>query len=215
LAEKESVTGGFGKPALMVGRLQGATLTIRNIGDAVYVLDISIKKWIELLNRAQPHRNGRLTLIFSSSKTSAVEGELIYNVDPIVGKMVLMKSGTWKFFKLTKKNVYTKLSDLRVGKTLPSDPLVIRLIDGIEDMLKQREFLVEVVVSLRTGVPGKVASVQAASARRHDEALDLEDRIKLDWSLGADLAERTIQEHRRARGIAYRASKLAKLEAAA
>ena len=186
-------------PELPHARITGAHDSISKVGEAIYMLDLSIEKWITLLNRAQPHRPGRITMMFSPNSSVMLNGNRTYEVVPIVGKMVPMESGSWRFFKLTEKDIYTKLSDLRVGKSLPSDPLVIRLIDGIEEMLNQREALVEFLATVRRGLSGKLAAVLALSARRYDEAIDLSGKVKLDWTLGAHLAEQKIQQTRRDR----------------
>ena len=194
-------------PELPHARIKGAHDSISKVGEAIYTLDLSIEKCIDLLNRAQPHRPGRITMMFSPDSSVLLNGHRTYEVVPIVGKMVPMQSGSWRFFKLTEKDIYTKLSDLRVGKSLPSDPQVIRLIDGLEEMLKQREVLVEFLATVRRGLPGKLAAVVALSARRYDEAIDLSGKIKLDWSLGAHLAEQKIQQIRRDRYASQKTKK--------
>lgn len=54
--------------------------------------------------------------------------------------MVKLTSGRWSFVLFDQDDHYEKLSDLRVGKGMPSDALVKKLIDGIEGLLKEREF---------------------------------------------------------------------------
>lgn len=207
MVEKNPDSGKSLKPAMPTARIKGTQDAIRKVGETIYVLDLSIEKWIEQLNRAQPHRNGRLAFIFTKDSSVSVDGVRLYEVKPIAGKMIHMKSGDWSFFKLTSKDVHTKLSDLRVGQSLRSDPLVVRLIDGIEDMLKQRDFLIETLGTIRQTLPGKLSAIVASSARRYDEAIDLADRVRLDWTLGADLAEKTIQQKRRDRYVAQKLKK--------
>lgn len=76
---------------------------------------------------------------------------------------------------------------------------MVRLLDGIEDMLKQRESLCEILAALSRGTPGKVSSILASCSRRADEAIDLSLRVKLDWIKGAEEAEAKIRAQRRER----------------
>ena len=187
--------------------MKGATDMITKIGQAIFLLDHTIDDWAQLLHRAQPHRNGRLALIFSNTDSVLLDDERIYEVAPVVGRMLQLKSGAWHFYRLKATEKYTKLSDLRVGQSLPSDPLVIRIIDGIEDLLSQRDHHVKTLSSLRLGVPGKVAATLASCTRRGDEIIDLEKRLKLDWSVGAEAAEESIRADRRQRYAAVKLSK--------
>jgi len=197
LSERE-VNESSAKPARQAFRIKAATDMVTRIGDAILLLDLTINDWSEQLNRAQPHRNGRLVVRFGKNSYVRFEGSRIYEVEPIVGKMVQMQSGSWSFFKLTDRDQYEKLSDLRVGKTLKSDPLVVRLIDGIEDLLKQREALCEALVALR-GMQGKVDAAMATCVRRGGQVYELAERVKIDWMKGADRAEQLIIEQRRDR----------------
>lgn len=94
---------------------------------------------------------------------------------------------------------YSKFSDLRVGKGLPGDSRVVRLIDGIEDMLTQRMGLLEVLSSLSKAMPGKLSSILAQCARRSDEVIDMSERIHIDWNADARAAEESIRAKRRER----------------
>lgn len=194
-------------PAMPTGRIKGATDMIHQIGAAIYLLDLTIEQWNEQLKRAQPHRIGRVLVRFMHNKYALIEGEKIYDVEPVVGRMVQLKSGAWRFFKLTARDRHEHLRDLRAGKTLASDPLVVRLIDGIEDLLNQRNSMLEVLISIRKGMPGKIAAIYAACDRRSDEAIDLSRRVKIDWTQGAAAAEEKIKAQRRER---YQRHKLKK-----
>ncbi len=197
------------KPAFANGRMKGATNMVRKICEAIYLLDLTIEQWNQQLNRAQPHRKGRIILNFTKDHATAVNGEKLYDIDPIPGLMFQQKNGSWTFRRLTSRNRFVHLRDLRVGTTLKSDIIVTRLIDGIEDMLKQREELCDVLKSLSRSTPGRLASVMAMCARRSDEAIDISERIKIDWSKGAEEAEETIRAERRARYARTKAKKAA------
>lgn len=189
-------------------RIKGATDMVRRIGEAIYMLDLTIDEWNDQLKRAQPHRNGRIILIFSPVSRTRIDGKTTFDIGPIVGKMVLMNTGAWRFFRLTEKDRYEKLSDLRVGKGMPSDSIVIRLLDGIEDMLKQREVLCEQLADLSRGTPGKISAILSSCSRRSEEAIDLSMRVKLDWTKGAEEAEATIRAQRRERYMLLKERKL-------
>ena len=179
---------------------------VTSIGDAIFMLDLTINDWSEQLNRAQPHRTGRLVVRFGKNSYVRIEGGRNYDVEPIVGKMVQMQSGSWGFFKLTDRDQYEKLSDLRVGKTLKSDSLVVRLIDGIEELLKQREELCEALVALR-GMHHKVEAVMANCVRRGGQVYELAERVKIDWTQGAERAEWLITQQRRERYLHLKAKR--------
>ena len=198
LTKVASKVPGF-KPSMPAGRMRGATDMVRQIGEAIYMLDLTIDQWSQQLDRAQPHRPGRLVIVFTKDSKTMLDGAVHFDISPVAGKMARLQGGGWRFFRLSKAQRYEKLSDLRVGKTLRSDPLVMRLIDGIEDMLKQREFLCDTLAALSRGMSGKLSAILASCARRADEAIDLSARVKLDWTLGAEKAEESIRAQRRER----------------
>jgi len=203
---KREVNESSAKPARQTCRIQAATDMVTSIGDAIFLLDLTIKDFSVQLNRAQPHRNGRLVVRFGKNTPVRIGGSRNFDVEPIVGKMVQMQSGAWNFFKLTGRDKYEKLSDLRVGKSLKSDPLVVRLIDGIEDLLKQRKELCEALVSLR-GMHHKVEAVTASCARRGGQVYELAERVKIDWTQGAERAEWLITQQRRERYLHLKAKR--------
>lgn len=167
---------------------------VSQIGEAIYLLDLNIAQWNLQLARAQPLIPGRLQILFIKKRKVLNQGSVDYDRDPRVGKMVLMKSGAWRFVMLTPRDVYTKLSDLRVGRSMKGDAVVVRLIDGIEDMLAQRQILVDLLLNLRIGVPGKIKGILAACNRRSTEVVSIAARIKLDWhsdAVGSRLAIKT------------------------
>jgi hypothetical protein len=187
------------KPTLQTWRLKGASNMVRQIGEAIYMLDLTIEQWVEQLNRAQPLRPFRLAVIFTRSARTRMDGQIYYDTEPVVGRMVQLRSGAWRFARLTARVRYSKLSDLRVGKGLPGDSRVVRLIDGIEDMLAQRMGLLEVLSSLSKAMPGKLSSILAQCARRSDEVIDMSERIHIDWNADARAAEESVRAKRRER----------------
>lgn len=206
MSKTAGASSAAGLPRRPIHRVQGTNAEVSRIGEAIFLLDLTIHQWAEQLNRAQPHRNGRLVVRFGKNSPVWIAGEARYDVEPIVGKMVLMQSGSWTFFKLSERDRYERLSDLRVGQGLKSDPLVVKIIDGIEDMLKQREALSASLITLRL-MHNEVTRIMASCERRGEYAVDLADRVKIDWTLGAARAEEMLLQQRRDR---YQRSKAAK-----
>ncbi len=165
--------------------IKGVANSASQIGDAIFMLDLTLDQWNQQLARAQPLMPGRIQIAFINRRKVLIAGESFYDKEPVVGKMIEMKSGKWRFVSLTPRDVHKKLSDLRVGKSLQSDAIVVRLIDGIEDLLAQRQSLVQIMTSLRTGLPGKLSAIFASCNRRSDEVIDISARIKLDWQADA------------------------------
>ena len=194
------------------GLIQGVTHSVSQIGDTIFMVDLTIEQWNQQLARAQPLISGRIQVAFQNRHHVLVAGEKISNKEPVVGKMVEMKSGTWRFVRLTSRDVYKKLSDIRVGKSLLSDPLVMRLIDGLEDLLAQRKSLVQLLTSFRIGLPGKLSAIIASCGRRADEGIDLSARVKLDWHADAAGSRLAIQK---ANSDKYQAKKARALKAKA
>ena len=209
MTRNTSITAPITRPH---GLMQGVKNTVSQIGDAIFILDLTIDQWNQQLARAQPLIPGRIQVAFQNRHPVLVAGATIYDKEPVVGKMVEMKSGKWRFVRLTTRDIYTKLSDLRVGKSLLSDPLVMRLIDGLEDMLAQRKSLVQLLSSFRVGIAGKLSAVIASCGRRADEGIDLSARVKLDWSADAAGSRLAIQK---ANSDKYQAKKARALKAKA
>jgi hypothetical protein len=192
--------------------IDGATNSVSQIGDAIFVLDLTIDQWNLQLARAQPLLPNRILVNYVKRDRVKVKGKALYDSGPVVGKMVEMKSGSWRFVSLTRRDIYTKLSDLRVGKSLRSDAMVVRLIDGIEDMLAQRQSLVEILNAMRSGLPGKLSAIIASCNRRSDQAIDMSARVKLDWNADAAGSRLAIQK---ANSEKYQAKKARALKAKA
>jgi hypothetical protein len=190
---KKPVKSSTPKPDRPHALVKGTTETVTKIGDAIFVLDLTINQWNEQLARAQPLVSGRVMIGFIKNQRVRLSDARVFDTAPVVGRMVAMKSGAWRFVRLTQRDVYTRLADLRVGKSLPGDAIVLRLINGIEDMLAQRQGLTDLLVPLRSGVPGKLSSILAACNRRSDEVINLSGRIRLDWQADAAGARRSIQ----------------------
>jgi hypothetical protein len=200
---------GVAGPAMARARHRGATDMVNKLVDALYLVDINIEQWNIQLMRAQPLRTGRLQIQFLKNSCVTVDGHKIYEIEPVIGKLILMKSGTWSFFRLNARDKYKKLSDLRVGRSLPSDALVIRLVDRIEMLLERRAWLVDTLATLRSGVPGKLASVLAACAHASNDVVDMAARVRLDWNENPHAAELAVKNKNRDRYLARKAKAVA------
>lgn len=181
------------KPQKMEGYLAGGCDTVEKIITQIYLLDRSIFMWAEELYRAQPLFKGKLIINFGKNNAAGrlrVGDEYITEVIPYPVRMLKRTSGAWFVKRLERtpdgkwmdgSYVFENLEDFRVGKSMDSDRVVLRLIRGIEKMLKQRESLLNLVITLRAN---SVQQLQAAEALRTNSFKKLEvlsSRIKLDW----------------------------------
>lgn len=147
---------------------------IRDIDEAVYL-------WNDVLEMAQPFLSGRLLFKFLKSSQWLINGVVCYEYTPVAGKMIKFQSGRWRFVKLDEMDQYEKLSDLRVGKSYDSDRLVRRLIDGIDDILKKRQILVEELRSLRRLGSGSLATTTILARDMVFASIKLREKVKTDW----------------------------------
>jgi hypothetical protein len=171
----------------------GANLTVSKLVEQIYYLDQVIALWNAELKRAQPLLSGRLIFRNKASKIF-IEDEIFYDQVPTPGKMVKKLSGAWRFVWLDKGDSYKKLSDLRVGKSMGSDRVVVRLIDGIESLLDHRLKLSLQLTKLRSESRYLLSSASGEFERRIDELKKLKPRIKLDWHNDADAAFEVIRQ---------------------
>jgi hypothetical protein len=180
-------------PQKMEGYLAGGCDTIEKIVMQIYLIDRSIFMWAEELYRAQPLFKGKLIINFGKNNAAGrvrVGDEYISEVIPYPVRMLKRNSGAWFVKRLErtpegkwKDGIYEfeNLEEFRVGKSLSSDRVVLRLIRGIEQMLKQRESLLGLIISLRLN---SIQQIQMAEALRSSSFSKLEmlsSRIKLDW----------------------------------
>jgi hypothetical protein len=126
---------------------------------AVYDIDLTIEEIARTLHKVQPMLPGHLSVMFLKH-TAIRNGDkgLVYDVEPNVGKILPMKSGSWRFFILGRNDRYEKLSDLRVGKKAKSDARVRKLIDKLETVLERRRDLIRLISYVRQNAPGKIVS---------------------------------------------------------
>jgi hypothetical protein len=197
------------EPGMAESRMEAAILEVKRTGLLIYQVDRTLALWIKQLNRAQPWRPFRLSIIFSRSEGSMIEGALRYDVVPVVGRMIQLKNGTWKFYRLRGAMKSMRLTDLRVGKGLTGDSVVIRILEEIERLLEQRDQLVETLIGPRRGAPGKRASIEAKLTRSADMAIDLAERVKLDWEADRDGAEKALRSTRQEKYLKQKALKAA------
>lgn len=190
-------------------RMRAAIDDVKKTIDVLFQLDSTLAMWIKQLHRAQPWRPYRVAVIFSKSSSVLLDGVKHYDPEPIIGRMVQAKNGRWRFYRLRGALIHMKLVDLRVGKGLPGDTVVIRILEEIEDLLKRRAELMEALVASRRGGPGKRSALYAHLTRSADKAIDLAERVKLDWSVDPLAAEETLRAARREKIQRYKARKSA------
>lgn len=202
--EQDAVPGGCGQA---VWRMRASIDDVKKTIDLLHQLDTTLAMWIKQLNRAQPWRPFRVSVIFSKSSSVLVDGVKRYDPEPIIGRMVQAKNGRWRFYKLRGALTQMRLVDLRVGKGLPGDPVVMRILQEIEELLAHRAALLEGLVSPRRGGPGRRSALYAQLTRSADKAIDLAGRVKLDWSADPLGAEQALQAARREKIAQHKARK--------
>lgn len=186
---------------------RSAAENVTRLVQALFAIDITIDQWSKQLRRAQPLIHGRIGVLFSQRSRVMRNGVSRYDRTPSLGKMIRMKSGGWRFVALTPEDAYTRLSDLRVGRSLPGDAIVVRLLDGLQDLFLERKKLVDLVSPLRDGIPGKILALSAYCQRKSDESYWIASRIKLDWHADAEGAKAAIRAKNRATYEARKAKK--------
>ncbi len=191
--------------------LDGCEDTIKKIVKEVFLLDSTIRDWNEELKRAQPILSGKIILRFSPTLRVKINGKLQSDHEPRFGKMVKKASGRWSFVWLSERDKKLGALTLRVGKSFPSDRVVVRLITGIEAMLEQRTRLVGILKTLRsTSVPALSSSFSERNSRI-EELPALQLRIKMDWHNNADACFETMAQANRVKNASKpsRAKKVA------
>jgi hypothetical protein len=175
----------------------------------LFLLDATIADWSEQLNRAQPLLSGRVVIAFTPGSDISVNGVRQYLVEPTPAKMIRLRNGTWKKVWLTKSQNAKSIVELRVGKGLPSDRVVVRLLQGIEDLLAQRERVFGVIMEFRRQAMYALNASKNARAR-HDVALDkYKARITTDWSVDAPQALLQLKKKHHDNYIRKKAKKMA------
>lgn len=165
--------------------LGGCEDTIKKIVKEVFLLDCTIRDWNEELKRAQPLLSGKVILRFTPNVRVTLNGKVQSDNEPRFGKMVKKTSGRWVFVWLSERDKKIGALGLRVGKSFPSDRVVVRLITGIEAMLEHRSRLVAILRTLRsTSVPALSSSFSERN-NRIEELPALQLRIKMDWQNNA------------------------------
>lgn len=173
----------------------------------IHNIDMTIYQWNNLLEKAQPLIPGRLIFRFMERSSWLINGESKKEKKPYSGKMIKLISGGWRFVLLDRDDHYKNLSDLRVGKNMPSDALVKKLIDGIEDLLKEREFLENYLRQTRMLVTTRCRSINTKADKMFDQDSRLRGRIKLNWKDHADEAFEAVKKANHERYEARKARK--------
>lgn len=189
--------------------IQSTVDSVNLIGDAILSLDITIELWNKFLMKAQPLDSGRIAIMFIKNRPVRMHCARDYEVEPVVGKMVEMKSGRWRFVRLTKRDVYAKLSDLRVGKSMVDDGRVVKLLDGLQDLLERRKYFVNLLLALRSGASGPLLGNARFCEQYSERAFDIGAKIKLDWSGNAKASRQSIRDSQRRRAQAKRTKAIA------
>ena len=182
------------RPALMAHALEGAYSSLRRVADALVDVDVAINSYADLLSRAQPLNSGRVVIVFSKSHRVKLNGEVRYDIVPVAMRMVLYVSGTWH---LRRAPSYTKLEELRVGKELPSDRLVVQILRELDGLMEVRRQLMAYLSDFRSPViPASRKAVAVANASL-DRLPVLQGRLRLDWKEDAHGCREAIRNERK------------------
>lgn len=185
--------------------------SIVQIVRTIHNIDITIYQWNNMLEKAQPLMPGRLIFRFMERNSWLINGESQKEKKPYPGKMIKLISGGWRFVLLDRDDHYKNLSDLRVGKNMPSDALVKKLIDGIEELLKERDFLENHLRQTRMLVTTRCRSINTKADKMFAQDGRLRARIKLDWK---DHADESLEAVKKANHERYEARKLRRAQSA-
>ncbi len=181
----------FKRPTFMDHALAGATDSLRRVVNAIVDVDVAISMYAELLTRAQPLNSGRVVIVFTKSHRVMREEKCFYDTVPVPMRMVLYISGTWH---LKRVPAYEKLEELRVGKSLSSDRLVVQLLRELDKLFAARLKLVSYLSDFRVpSVPASRSAVaQADSSVKRLEGL--QSRLRLDWKDDAKGCRQAIRD---------------------
>ena len=163
---------------------QAWNAAVKDLVDSIYLIDRTIEVLRDQLNRAQPMKDGKLTVGFVQNTINRLSrSERGTSVEPAFGRMRQLASGEWRFFRLTSQDRYEHLKDLRVGKRMSSDLLVQAIIADLEALMDKREALTEIMDSwIRTWRGQKKSSVAALVRKMNERAIGYESRVKIDWT---------------------------------
>lgn len=181
----------FKRPTFMEHALAGATDSLRRVANAIVDVDVAISMYAELLTRAQPLNSGRVVIVFTKSYRVRRGEMCFYDTVPVPMRMVLYISGTWH---LKPVPVFEKLEELRVGKSLPSDRLVVQLLRELDKLFAARVRLISYLSDFRVpSVPASRAAV-AQSESSLKRLGGLQSRLRLDWKADAKGCRQSIRD---------------------
>lgn len=180
---------------------QAWNAAVKDLVDSIYLIDRTIEVLRDQLNRAQPMKDGKLTVGFVQVTTNRLSrSERGSSVEPVFGRMRKLASGDWRFFKLTSQDRYEHLKDLRVGKRMNSDYLVQAIIADLEVLMAERESLTDIMNSwTRTWRGQRKSSVAGLVRKMNQRAIAYERRVKIDWTKDPEVTLEALNAERRAK----------------
>lgn len=167
--------------------------TLRKLTRELLMLDVEIESWSEQLDRAQPIVSGRIVVIFTrgvgeGSQAFKIDGERLHDVAPVVAKLIKARGTSWKLVWLSPKQLAKGLVELRVGRSYESDRVVVRLLEGLQELLDHRKTIVKMVSEMRLQFNYALKKSDFARKRRDVRLGKLVERIKTDWKADPDAA---------------------------
>lgn len=187
------------QPALMEHALAGAISSMRRVVDALVDVDISISTYADLLARAQPLNSGRVVIVFAKKHAVMIDKKNFLDTIPVPMQMVRYISGSWH---LRRPFAFTKLEELRVGRSLPSDRLVVQVLRELDKLFAARAKLMTYLTDFRVPV---VPATRSAVAQAHASLKrfgGLQARLRLDWKEDAKGCRAAIRKAREQRSVA-------------
>lgn len=192
---------GMMRAQMMEHALAGAQATLLRITQTIVDIDVTIGAYSDLLAKAQPLNSGRVVIVFGRSHRVKINGIEKYDVVPMPMRMVQYVSGSWH---VRRPGAYTKLEELRVGKGLPSDRLVVQILRELDKLFAGRERLVAYLTDFRKPAYPAIRSVDSKAVVSMKRLPLLQSRLKLDWQEDAKGCREAIRAERKARNEARR-----------
>ncbi len=86
---------------------------------------------------------------------------------------------------------------------------LVKLLDGLQDLLERRKHFVNLLLALRSGASGQLLGNARFCEQYSGRAFDIGARIKLDWSGNAKGSRKTIRDTQRKRATAKKEKAIA------
>jgi len=168
--------------------------SVKKLTDELFLLDAEIGDWASELDRAQPIISGRIVIKFTNKCKVRIGDKREIDAIPAAAKLVRNALGQWKMVWLSPKQLEKGLANLRVARNYASDAVVARLLEGIEDMMQQRERLTKLISEFRSGAVYAIKAASSVRDKRSGQIGKLRERIKIDWKADPSAAKERLRQ---------------------